>query len=183
MIIGLTGTNAAGKGTVAGYLRKKGFRYYSLSDELRALLRKRKIKATRNNMIFWGNHYRSKKGNGCLAALAVRKMGAGNAVVDSIRNPGEIAELKKLRDFYLIAVDAPLRVRFERARKRMSLRDQKTYREFVASQKKELSGKGPEQQLAACMKKADFRISNGSDLSNLYKKIDSTLRGINDTKR
>ena len=180
MIIGLTGTNAAGKGTVATYLRRKGFKYYSLSDELRSLLRKKKVKATRSNMITWGNHYRSKKGNGYLATLAIMKMADGKAIVDSIRNPGEITELKKLTGFYLIAVDAPPRVRFERARRRMSLRDQKTYGEFVASQKKELSGKGPEQQLNACMKRADFRISNGSDLSNLYKKVDATIRKIPD---
>ena len=183
MIIGLTGTNASGKGMVAEYLRKKGFRYHSLSDELRSLLRRRKIKPTRNNLIVWGNYYRSKKGNGYLASKVVRKLSGRNAVIDSIRNPGEITELKKLKGFHLIAIDAPLKIRFERARKRMSRRDQKTYGEFVAAQKRELSGKGPEQQLRACMKKADFKISNGSGLDNLYKKIGSTIIRINDTKR
>ena len=183
MIIGLTGTNASGKGTVAEYLRKRGFRYHSLSDELRSLLRRRKIKPTRNNLIVWGNYYRSKKGNGYLASKVVRKLSGRNAVIDSIRNPDEIAELKKLKGFHLISADAPFKVRYERAGKRMSRRDQKTDGEFVAAQKRELSGKGPEQQLRACMKKADFRISNGSDLDKLYKKIDSTIRIINDTKR
>ena len=41
MIVGLTGTYAAGKGTVAEYLIGRGFQYYSLSDELRLLLREK----------------------------------------------------------------------------------------------------------------------------------------------
>ena len=178
MIIGLTGTNASGKGTVAEYLRRKGFRHYSLSDELRSLLKRRKVEATRENLILWGRHYRSEKGNGYLAERVIRKIAGGKTVVDSIRNPGEIAELKKLKDFYLIAIDAPAKTRFERARKRMSRRDQKSYEDFVANQKKELSGKGSEQNLDACIKEANFRIVNDSDLSELYKKIDATLREI-----
>ena len=35
IIIGLTGENCAGKGTVADYLVQKGFYYYSLSDTIR----------------------------------------------------------------------------------------------------------------------------------------------------
>ena len=34
-IIGLTGRNAAGKGTVATMLKKRSFEYHSLSDTLR----------------------------------------------------------------------------------------------------------------------------------------------------
>ena len=178
MIIGLTGTNAAGKGTVAKYLVKKGFRYYSLSDELRRFLKKRGVPATRANLIKWGKYCRSKYGRGYLAAVTVKKIKNKNAVVDSVRNLGEIVELKKLRRFFLIAVDAPVKVRFQRAKKRMSSRDQKTLNEFIAKQKEELHGKGPEQQLLACMKKADFKIINNSNLRNLYKKVDTTLARI-----
>ena len=39
MIIGLTGENCAGKGTVADYLKKKGFYYLSLSDVIREELK------------------------------------------------------------------------------------------------------------------------------------------------
>ena len=39
-LIGLTGTNGAGKGEVAAYLMKKGYAYVSLSDEIRDELRR-----------------------------------------------------------------------------------------------------------------------------------------------
>lgn len=118
MIIGLTGTNAAGKGTVAKYLVEKGFRYYSLSDELRQLLKKRKIPATRANLIEGGKYYRKRFGRGYLAAVVIKKIKDKNGVVDSIRNLGEVAELKKQKNFFLIAVDAPVQIRFRRAKKK-----------------------------------------------------------------
>ena len=42
-IIGLTGRNAAGKGTVADLLKKRDFIYHSLSDTLREELSKRNM--------------------------------------------------------------------------------------------------------------------------------------------
>ncbi len=175
MIIGLTGTNASGKSSVADYLAGKGFSAYSLSDELRLLLKKSRVAATRENLIKAGKHYREKHGRGYLASLVRKKLRGKNAVVDSIRNLGEVAELMKERTFFLVAVDAPVKIRFQRARKRMSRRDQKTFSEFVAREKEELYGKGAGQQIMACMKKADFRIDTKDGYEKLYKKIDDIL--------
>lgn len=178
MIIGLTGTNASGKSSVADYLAQKGFSSYSLSDELRMLLKKSRVAATRENLIKAGKYYREKHGRGYLAALVKRKIRNKNAVVDSIRNLGEVAELRKMKNFFLIAVNAPVKIRFQRARKRMSSRDQKTFAEFVAREKEELYGKGSGQQIMACMKKADFRIDTRGGYEKLYKKIDNLLEQI-----
>jgi len=183
MIIGLTGTNASGKGTVACYLVGKGYQYYSLSDELRKLLRKRNITATRDDQIREGRKYRIKYGNDFLASIVAKKIKSRNTVVDSIRNLGEVKRLQKLKNFYLISVDAPVKLRYTRSRKRGSKRDEKSLSAFIAKEKVELHGKGAEQQLKACMNKADVRITNSSTLANLYKKIDITLATIkNDTK-
>ena len=42
-VIGLTGTNAAGKGEVANYLKNQGYAYFSLSDAIRDELKKEDI--------------------------------------------------------------------------------------------------------------------------------------------
>jgi len=184
MIIGLTGTNASGKGTVATYLVEKGFSYYSLSDELRILMKQEGAKLTRENFIEKGRFYREKKGNDYFAKLVKKKFNEKDAVVDSIRNLGEIEEFRKLNHFFLIAIDAPIDTRFERSRKRKSERDERTLKEFILKEKKEMMGKGAEQQLEACMAQADFQIINDSDLENLYKKIDDTLQiAKNDSER
>src|SRR3989338_3012785 len=120
MILGLTGTFAAGKGAVAEYLIGKGFQYYSLSDELRLLLREKGAMPTRDNLIAAGNKLRERHGNGFLANLVIKRLRGSpsvtNSVVDSIRNAGEIAALRELNGFSMVAVDAPVDIRYERAR-------------------------------------------------------------------
>ena len=179
MIIGLTGTFAAGKGTVAENLIGRGFQYYSLSDELRFLLRQNGIMPTRDNLIKAGNQLRARNGSGFLAELVIKRLkgspSVSNSIVDSIRNVGEIATLRQLKDFFLAAVDARVDIRYERARKRASVRDPKSFSEFLVQQKREMLGKKNEQQLAACMKEADFIITNDGDFKKLYKQIDKVI--------
>lgn len=182
MILGLTGTYAAGKGTVAEYLIGKGFQYYSLSDELRLLLREKGISATRDNLTKAGNQLRRKYGPSFLAELVIKRLrgapSVASAVVDSIRNPSEIAALRELKDFYLVAVDAPVDIRYERARKRNSERDPETFSQFLTQEKREMAGKDTDQQLAACIRAADFTVINDSDYKKLYKGIEKTLDSI-----
>ncbi len=175
MIIGLTGTNASGKGTVAEYLAGKGFARYSLSDELRNIMRQEGIPLTRQNMIQAGIKCRSEHGNGCLAKRVSGKLKGKNAVVDSIRHPEEAKELKKLDGFMLMAVDAPAELRYERSRARGSERDEKSLHDFIERESGEMHGKGAEQQIAAVMQMADCKITNDGSLEKLYKKVDATL--------
>ncbi len=182
MIIGLTGTYAAGKGTVAECLIGKGFQYYSLSDELRLLLREKGIPPNRDNLTKAGNELRRKYGPSFLAELVIKRLrgapSVASGVVDSIRNPREIAALRELKGFYLVAVDAPVDIRYERAKKRNSERDPKTFSQFLTQEKREMAGKDTDQQLAACIKLADFTVSNDGDYKNLYKGIERTLDSI-----
>ena len=182
MIIGLTGTYAAGKGTVVEYLIGKGFQYYSLSDELRLLLREKGISPNRDNLTKAGNQLRRKYGPNFLAELAIKRLrgapSVASAVVDSIRNLGEIEALHELKGFYLVSVDAPVDIRYERARKRNSERDPKTFSQFLTQENREMAGRDTDQQLAACIKEADFAINNSSDYKNLYKQIEKVLAGI-----
>jgi len=91
-LIGLTGTNGAGKGEVANFLKKKGYAYYSLSDLVRQELNKEGKELNRNNLIKMGNKLREKFGADILARLVVKKI-RGKAVIDSIRNPKEVEYL------------------------------------------------------------------------------------------
>ena len=79
MIIGLTGTNAAGKTEVAEYLRRRGFEYHSLSDEIREEIRSRGQNITREVLIAVGNELRGRFGEGAIRrASLVKKKGQSN---------------------------------------------------------------------------------------------------------
>ena len=87
IVLGLTGENCAGKGTVADYLQKKGFYYFSLSDAIREELAASGKEVTRESLIDTGNFLREKFGPAVLAERTFSKMQSDrNYVVDSFRN-------------------------------------------------------------------------------------------------
>lgn len=179
MIIGLTGLNCAGKGSVAELLKKKGFKYHSLSDAIRDDMRHRKIKITRDNMIATGKELRSKQGDGVLAEMTKLKIPwKQNAIVDSIRHPAEIEALQMRKDFFLVCVDAPSKVRFARMKKRKRESDATTYSAFVAQEKKEMQTEGSGQQLGVCVRMAKIKIINDGNLKKLSQKLNKLLIDI-----
>jgi dephospho-CoA kinase len=179
MIIGLTGANASGKGEAAGYLKSKGFEYRSLSDILREEAKIKGIDPSRENLIKLGNELRENNGPSALADLAIKKIREGkDYVVDSIRNPFEIKALRKLNNFTLIGIDAPVELRFKRAAARNRPGDPKTLKEFIEKEKKENVASATNQQLENCFKEADIKIINSSGMDDLHKKIDEAIKKI-----
>ena len=67
IVIGLTGPNASGKGTVAELLQKRGFGLHSLSDIVREEARAAGLTTGRDHLIVTGNRLRREGGAGVLA--------------------------------------------------------------------------------------------------------------------
>ena len=173
-IIGLTGTNAAGKGEAADYLTKRGYAYFSLSDVIRNVLRQQGVEITRDNLIKTGNALREKSGADILARLIMKKV-KNKAVIDSIRNPKEIEYLKKQRHFILLAIDAPLKIRFSRAQTRGRDESATSLQEFAAKEREEMTHNEKGQQLMNCLAMADFIIQNDGTLAEFHKKLEELL--------
>jgi len=173
-LIGLTGTNGAGKGEVAAYLTKKGYACVSLSDEIREQLRREGREITRDNLIAAGNALRRKYGADVLARRVMQKV-KGPTVIDSIRNVREVAFLRRRRSFLLVAVDAPVELRYERVRKRGRLESVSSLEEFAAKEKEEMAGGAGGQQLGRCLEMADLTIRNDGSLAALYRRIKENL--------
>jgi len=177
MIIGLTGTKASGKGVVAEILKKKGFVYFSLSDRVREEAVSRgltnyKVKDLQNI----GNELREKYGSGVLTRKTLelaKKQRKEDMVIDGIRNLGEVEELKKQKDFVLIAVDAPREIRFKRLVKRNRKSDPKTYEEFLEMDKRDLGNEESEsgQQVKKYIEAANYKIQNDNTLEELEKRL------------
>ncbi len=177
MIIGLTGTNGAGKTEVSEYLKSRGFEYHSLSDEIREEIRRTGREITREVLIEVGNDLREKFGSGILADRILPKLEQNhNYVIDSIRNPSEVETLKRRKDFILLAVDADQTVRFERSRKRARESAAQTIEQFIDEENRELESANPSsQQLQATRRKADLVVTNNGTLDNLHRRLDELL--------
>jgi dephospho-CoA kinase len=181
MILGLTGLNCSGKDAVAKYLvENKGFLHFSLSDELRRMLRAIGIKPSREKLIAFGKKLREEKGNQELAQRALKRVKKGkNYVFTSIRHPEEVRRLRRDKDFTLVNVWAPQKVRFKRSLARKRPGEPKTFRKFLEIERKEFNTKGSSQQLKKVEGMADVKILNDTNnLKKLHARIDRLLRSL-----
>lgn len=178
MVIGLTGTNGAGKTVVCEYLKTRGFYYHSLSDEIREELERRHQPPTRENLIETGNQLRRSFGASVLAERVKAKFEPGrNYAVDSVRNPSEVEALRRLPDFHLLHVDAPAEIRYARVRERGDARVPATFEEFIAQEQREMHSADPDaQQLRTCYELADERLMNESTKEALQARVGEMVR-------
>jgi dephospho-CoA kinase len=173
-LIGLTGTNGAGKGEAAAFFKTKGYAYASLSDILREELRARGLEVTRDNLIRLGNELRQAFGADVLARRTMAGV-TGPSVIDSVRNLREVAFLRAQAGFILLAFDAPAEIRFARVQARGRNESAATLEEFRKKEAEERAGRDAAQQLEACMAAADRLIWNAGTLEDLHRELEKLL--------
>lgn len=173
-IIGLTGTNGAGKGEAASFFVANGYTYFSLSDVIREELQKEKQEITRDSMIRMGNDMRQNFSPDILARRAAEKI-EGKTVIDSIRNPHEVDFLRSQGHFILLSIDAPVKIRFERVKMRGREESATSLQEFMDKEAEEMGADETGQQLLACMDLADHTIINDGTLEDLRNQLEEFL--------
>jgi dCMP deaminase len=187
LIIGITGTLGAGKGTVADYLvKKRKFLHFSVREFLIKEIKKRKLTVNRDSMVLVANDLRKKYGGNYIVESLYKEAERKekNSVIESIRSPLEAEFLKNKDNFYLFAVDAKPRLRYERNIKRGSETDHQTYKEFVTDEKREMTSKDPARQnLKKCMEMSDFTFENNGDIKELNNKIEEVIKNIKDRNK
>jgi dCMP deaminase len=181
MIIGITGTYASGKGTIVEILKERGFKHYSVREFLINELKKRNLPINRDSMIKIGNELRRENSPSYIAeelySLAMKN--GGDAIIESLRTPGEVKALRDKKDFFLFSVDAPQKIRYDRAIERKSESDKITFQEFVLQEKKEMSSNDPnEQNLSACKMLSNYYFENDGTIEKLKEKVNVALEDI-----
>lgn len=177
MIIGLTGKNGGGKGEVAKYLAERGFQTLSLSDVIREEAERFGKPVTRDVLVELGNRLRKEFGASILAERIFARLDPEkNYSIDSIRNPAEVQVFRRRRDFFLIHVQAPQKLRFERLKQRGRENDPRTFEDFLALEAKEAaSAEANNQQLDQTISLADVTLENGGPVRELHEKAKRLL--------
>ena len=181
-IIGITGTLGAGKGTVVEYLKEKyGFVHFSVRDFLKEEVLRRGMEPNRDSFTQVANELRAAHSpsyvTDCLYERAARQ--THDAVIESIRTPGEIDSLQTKGNFRLWAVDADPEIRYRRAVLRNSETDHVTYETFLANERREMTSTDPNKQnLSVCISRADTVLQNNGDLAALYQAVDEVMQEI-----
>jgi len=172
IVVGLTGPNAAGKGLAADFFISKGFVYHSLSDAVREEALKCGLTTSREDLILTGKRLREEMGLSVLASRTYAKL-SGRDVVDSFRHPEEVAFFRKnVERFFLLGINAPQELRFERARRRQRGGDSiSTFEEFRMKEEEE-NGRGAGQQLGATFALADEVVLNDGRREELVERLE-----------
>ena len=179
LVIGITGTLGAGKGTIVDYLvDRKSFGHYSVRQYLNNEIEKQGIPVNRDSMVLTANALRAKHNPAFIIQELYKeaKQENKNAVIESIRTPGEIDYLKQQGDFILLAVDADPRTRYERITTRQSSTDNIDYETFIQNEQREMSATDPNKQnLKKCIELADIVLNNNGTVEDLYDQLENKL--------
>jgi len=179
IILGLTGKIGSGKDTVAKYLMEKfGGQSFSYSDALAEVLNIYNLPVTRENLQKLSTVLRQNFSEDILANAMEKKVSqaAGPVVaITNVRREADIADIKKLPNFYLIYVETDQKIRYQRYLKRNQSEGDRemTFEEFQKRDSAE-----SEAQIEGLKNKADFVLNNNGTVADFYKQIDSVFEKL-----
>lgn len=185
IIIGITGTIGAGKGTIVDYLVKnKGVIHFSArEDVINKEIEKRGLPITRDNMVLVANDLRKNYGPSYVAEelFKMAQNSPKSCVLESLRTVGEIKSLKKKGKFYLFAVDAKQKTRYDRIQIRNNAQsDNVSLEKFIEQEETEMKSDDPNKQnLMKCISMADYTLDNNGTFEDLYRQIDDLVEKLN----
>jgi len=178
-IIGITGTLGAGKGTIVDFLvREKGFSHFSVRQYLVKVIEKEGLPVNRDSMVVTANRIRAEQNPAYIIQELYKKAEkeGKDAVIESIRTPGEVKFLKQQGNFILLAVDADPQLRFERIKNRKSATDNIDFNTFLKNEKREMTSGDPNNQnIRKCIEMADILLTNNGSIEDLYRQIEIKL--------
>lgn len=181
--VGLTGRMASGKGEAVRILGGYGFRAVSLSDIVRREAALGGGDVSRARMQDIGNRLRAQGGAGVLGRRVRELILAAPEprwVIDGIRNPAEVLELRKIGAFHLIGIECDVATILARMRARARATDAMGEEELRAGLEREWGLNEPEggQQVGPTLAMADFVIRNDGTLADLKTRLDEILEKI-----
>lgn len=187
-LIGIAGTNGSGKDTVGNILAEEhGYYFLSVTDVMRAELKKRGVPVDREHMRELSAQWRREFGYGVLVDRAVEVYekldGSYNGLaIASLRNPFEVDRVHELGGV-VWWLDADPLLRFTRIKMNAATRaraeeDEKTFEQFQAEEAAEMhqSGDAATLNMSGVKDKSDVAMQNGgSEISLLKQEVAALL--------
>ncbi len=176
MVIAIVGHPSAGKDVAANYLAAKGFQHVSSGNIIRELMHERNIPTDRTQTHAFVREMRALHGNRFPAEEIVRRI-TGNAVVSGLRNLSAVDFLNKHfgRNFLLLAIDAPVELRYARALARKRPGDVTSFEQFKKEEDRERRDDVGAHEMDKVLAAADMVIENNGTAEAFFKNLDELL--------
>ncbi len=181
MIIGITGTIGAGKGTVVEYLKAKGFKDYSSSGLLGELVEKEGNPKIREFLSKMATRLQEEYPGGVVEKNYRERYvprAEDFAIFESIHRKSEADFIKSVGG-KIIGVDADLETRYKRVIVRKEgEKDNTTFEDFKKQSLIEDEGGGDvnrDNNIKQVLESADVIITNNGSLEELHRQVDEAL--------
>lgn len=187
-IIGISGTNGAGKDTVGHILEEDhGYLFVSVTDVLRAELKRQGFPVDREHLRELSASWRREFGYGVLIDRAMdvyndQPKGKYKGVaIASLRNPFEADRVHELGgEVWWLDADPLLRftrIKANAATRARAQEDEKTFEEFLAEEKAEMYPTGDEATLnmSAVRDKSDVMMNGGHEMQLVRQEVGALL--------
>lgn len=182
LIIGITGTLGAGKGTIVDYLvLEKGFVHFSVRGFITEEINRQGLPVNRDSMVVVANKLRADHSPSYITDQLYEQalLTGKNCIIESIRTPGEVESMREKGNFLLFAVDADPKLRYERIVLRNSETDKITFATFVENEEREMQSNDPNKQnIGKCIELADFTFYNNSSVESLHIQLEETFNKL-----
>jgi len=183
LIVWITWTLGAGKGTIVDYLVKnKWFQHLSVRAYLTQEIERRGLPVNRDSMVLVANDLRATYWPSYIVEQLYKEavLTTKNSIIESLRAVGEVEALKWKENFHFFAIDADPKIRYERVVIRGSETDKISYEKFIEDEQKEMNNTDPtKQNIAKCMQMADHVFTNDWTLEELNTQIEEVLEKYN----
>lgn len=180
MLIGITGTIGAGKGTVVSYLvEQKGFVHYSVRAYIEQKVEEKGLTVNRDTLTQVSNELRKNTSPSYIVDQLIQraKTDGRDAVIESIRTIPEAEAIQHEPDAYLFAVDAGIHTRYERIVGRGTRTDDISFDTFKAQEEREMQSDEPyKQNLAGTIARADYVFENSGSIDALHADVERVLQ-------
>jgi dephospho-CoA kinase len=176
LVIGLSGRIGSGKGTAAEHLKRKYHaEQFMYSGILADLLKRLHMPPTRENLQKLGHGLRESLGSDVLVEAMRGDLKAARSemlLVDGVRYLNEAEMISSFPESFIIFIDAPLEVRYERARKRA----EKGEGSLSLDQFRENESAATESELDKVRGMADYAVDNTGTVEQLLAQIDRIMK-------
>lgn len=183
-VIGIVGLQASGKTLVASHLIDLGASRVRMGDVVWREVENRKLEVNEKNVANVAKELREKEGMGAIAERCIpiiKKKGkkSETVVVDGLRGGAEVEVFRNEfgESFFLISVEAPDKLRYDRIKRRGREDDIEDFESFKEKDERELDW-GMEE----AMESADFTIINNGSVRDLKIKVSKIFEEITENE-